>query len=160
MTQTWPLHTNNRTGLKWIISFMEHLFSFETNNAFEILALLNNIRTDKPLTHTSIQTKPWIWARETRPYLDGQKLTQNRCVFDQATRKSYLCYLDGRDLPVLGEHVCQVLFTQLFAQVLDEHVGEFLRLLAPFLFTLLAWDKAADEDLKGFDVENFALVLT
>jgi hypothetical protein len=56
-------------------------------------------------------------------------------------------HLDGRDGAVLGEHVSQFLLGQVLAKVLDEDVGEALRLLAQLHLALFAGDEPADEHL-------------
>ncbi len=66
-------------------------------------------------------------------------------------------YLDGRDFSVLGKHVCQILFGQIFAKVLDEDIGEAFGLLAQLLFPLLAGDEASNIDLLA--VEQHAINL-
>ena len=60
-----------------------------------------------------------------------------------------MSYLDAGDLSILGEHVGKLLLTQLFAQVLDEDIGEPLSFFSKLQLTLLARDEAADEDLKS-----------
>jgi hypothetical protein len=56
-------------------------------------------------------------------------------------------HLDRRDVPVLAEHAGQVFLGQLLAEVLDEDVGEALRLLAQLHLALFAGDEPADEHL-------------
>ena len=51
------------------------------------------------------------------------------------------------DLPVLGEHLLQFLFSQFVSEVLDEDIGELLGLLSELLLALLARDKPAHEHL-------------
>jgi len=51
------------------------------------------------------------------------------------------------DLPVLGEHLLQLLISQVVAEVLDVDVGELLGLLSKLLLALLARDKPPDEHL-------------
>ena len=45
-------------------------------------------------------------------------------------------YLDAGDLSILGEHVGKLLLTQLFAQVLDEDIGEPLSFFSKLQLTL------------------------
>ena len=51
------------------------------------------------------------------------------------------------DLPVLGEHLLQLLFSEFISEVLDEDIGELLGLLSQLLLALLARDKPPYEDL-------------
>ena len=51
------------------------------------------------------------------------------------------------DLPVLGEHLLQFLFSQFVSEVLDEDIGELLGLLSELLLALLARDEPPDKHL-------------
>ena len=51
------------------------------------------------------------------------------------------------DLPVLGEHLLQLLVSEVISEVLDEHIGELLGLLSQLLLALLARDKPPYEHL-------------
>ena len=53
------------------------------------------------------------------------------------------------DLPVLGEHLLQLLFSQFISEVLDEDIGELLGLLSELFLTLLARDKPPDKHLAS-----------
>ena len=55
----------------------------------------------------------------------------------------------GGNLPVLGEHLLQLLFSQFISEVLDEDIGELLGLLSELFLTLLARDKPPDKHLAS-----------
>ena len=51
------------------------------------------------------------------------------------------------DFSILGEHLLELLISQLVSEVLDVDVGELLGLLSQLLLSLLAGNESSDKDL-------------
>ena len=69
----------------------------------------------------------------------------------ELNKNNFTTYLHGRDLSVLGKHLCEVLLGEFFAEVFDEDIGESLGLLAQLLLPLLAGNEASDVDLLAIE---------